>query len=31
MIFWFAPAIAASLLFLARGIHLSDTDGAMRG
>ncbi len=31
MIFWFAPAIAASLLFLARGIHLTDTDGTMRG
>lgn len=31
MIFWFSPAIAASLLFMARGIHLSDTDGAARG
>jgi hypothetical protein len=31
MIFWFSPAIVASLLFLARGIHLSDTDGTPRG
>jgi hypothetical protein len=31
MIFWFSPAIAVSLLFLARGIHLSDTDGTARG
>ena len=31
MIFWLSPAVAASLLFLARGIHLTDTDGASRG
>ena len=31
MIFWLSPAVAASLLFLARGIHLSDTDGTSRG
>lgn len=31
MIFWFSPAVAASLLFLARGIHLTDTDGTSRG
>jgi hypothetical protein len=31
VIFWFSPAVAASLLFLARGIHLTDTDGTLRG
>jgi hypothetical protein len=31
MIFWFSPAVAASLLFLARGIHLTDADGTSRG
>lgn len=31
MIFWFAPAIAASLLFLARGIHLTDANGTSQG
>jgi len=31
MIFWFSPAVVASLLFLARGIHLTDTDGASQG
>ena len=31
MIFWLSPAVAASLLFLARGIHLTDTDGTTRG
>lgn len=30
IIFWFSPAVAASLLFMARGIHLTDTDGTSR-
>jgi hypothetical protein len=29
--FWISPALAASLIFLARGIHLSDTNGTSRG
>jgi len=31
MVFWISPALAASLIFLARGIHLSDTNGTSRG
>ena len=31
MVFWISPALVASLLFLARGIHLSDTNGTSRG
>lgn len=29
MVFWISPALAASLIFLARGVHL--TDGTSRG
>jgi predicted anti-sigma-YlaC factor YlaD len=29
--FWIAPTIAASFLFLARGVHLVDRDGSARG
>ena len=31
MVFWISPALAASLIFLARGIHLTDTNGTSRG
>jgi predicted anti-sigma-YlaC factor YlaD len=31
VMFWLSPAVAASLLFMARGIHLTDTDGTSRG
>jgi predicted anti-sigma-YlaC factor YlaD len=31
MVFWISPALAASLIFLARGVYLSDTNGASRG
>lgn len=27
MVFWISPALAASLIFLARGVYLSDTNG----
>jgi len=30
-LFWIAPTIAASLLFLAHGTHLSGSNGAFRG
>ncbi len=30
-LFWIAPTVAASLLFLAHGTHLSGSDGAFRG
>ena len=30
MVFWISPAIAASLIFLARGTHLTDTDRTSR-
>ena len=31
MVFWISPALAASLIFLARGIHLTDANGTSRG
>jgi predicted anti-sigma-YlaC factor YlaD len=31
MVFWISPALAASLIFLARGIHLTDTNRTLRG
>ncbi|MGA8490573.1 MAG: zf-HC2 domain-containing protein [Terriglobales bacterium] len=31
MVFWISPALAASLIFLARGVHLTDTNGTSRG
>jgi hypothetical protein len=31
IVFWISPALAASLIFLARGIHLTDTNGTSRG
>jgi hypothetical protein len=31
MVFWISPALAASLIFLARGIHLTDTNGTSQG
>ncbi len=31
MVFWISPALAASLIFLARGIHLTDTNRTSRG
>jgi anti-sigma factor RsiW len=31
VLFWIAPTIAASLLFLAHGTHLSGTNGASQG
>ncbi len=31
MVFWISPALAASLIFLARGVHLTDTNGNSRG
>ena len=31
MVFWISPALAASLVFLARGIHLTDANGTSRG
>ena len=30
IVFWISPALAASLIFLARGIHLTDTNGTTR-
>jgi len=30
MVFWVSPALAASLIFLARGVYLSDTNGTSR-
>ncbi len=30
MVFWISPALAASLVFLARGIHLTDTNTTSR-
>jgi hypothetical protein len=31
MVFWISPALTASLIFLARGIHLTDTNGTSQG
>ncbi|HXR17762.1 MAG TPA: zf-HC2 domain-containing protein [Terriglobales bacterium] len=31
MVFWISPALAVSLIFLARGVHLADTNGTSRG
>jgi hypothetical protein len=31
MVFWISPALAASLIFLARGVHLTDTNRPSRG
>jgi len=31
IVFWVSPALAASLIFLARGTHLSDTNRTSRG
>jgi predicted anti-sigma-YlaC factor YlaD len=31
IVFWISPALAASLIFLAHGIHLTDTNGTSRG
>jgi hypothetical protein len=31
MVFWISPALAASVIFLARGVHLTDTNGTSRG
>ena len=31
MVFWISPALAASLIFLARGVHLTDTNRTSRG
>ena len=31
MVFWISPALAVSLIFLARGIHLTDANGTSRG
>lgn len=31
MVFGVSPALVASLLFLARGVHLTDTNGTLRG
>jgi hypothetical protein len=31
MVFWISPALAVSLIFLARGVHLTDTNGTSRG
>jgi predicted anti-sigma-YlaC factor YlaD len=31
MVFWISPALAASVIFLARGIHLTDTNRMSRG
>ena len=31
MVFWISPALAASLIFLARGVHLTNSNGTSRG
>jgi hypothetical protein len=31
VVFWVSPALVASMLFLARGIHLTDTNSASQG
>jgi len=31
IVFWFSPALVTSLLFLGRGVHLTDTHGTLQG